>query len=58
MVSVLHKEEVYGVEKLKYLGHEARDQNHIRTSSWLINYPGSVHTKFYSRDWFIQSIIY
>ena len=37
MVSVLHKELEYEVEKLKYkkfLGHEAEDQNQIRTSSW------------------------
>ena len=37
MVSVLHKELEYEVEKLKYkkfLGHEAGDQNQIRTSSW------------------------
>ena len=36
MVSVLHKELEYEVEKLKYkkfLGHEAEDQNQIRTSS-------------------------
>ena len=37
MVSVLHKELEYEVEKLKckkFLGHEAEDQNQIRTSSW------------------------
>ena len=37
MVSVLHKELEYKVEKLKYekfLGHEAEDQIQIRTSSW------------------------
>ena len=37
MVSVLHKELEYEVEKLKYkkfLGHEAEDQDQIRTSSW------------------------
>ena len=37
MVSVLHKELEYEVEKLKYkkfLGHEAEDQNQIQTSSW------------------------
>ena len=37
MVSVLHKELEYEVEKLKYkkfLGHEAEDQKQIRTSSW------------------------
>ena len=37
MVSVLHKELEYKVEKLKYKkvgGHAAEDQNQIRTSSW------------------------
>ena len=37
MVSVLHKELEYEVEKLKYkkfLGHGAEEQNQIRTSSW------------------------
>ena len=61
MVSVLHKELEYNVEKLKYKkvgGHAAEDQNKIRTSNWYINHPGSVHRKFYSRDWSIQSIIY
>ena len=61
MVSVLHKELEYKVEKLKYKkvgGHAAEDQKQIRTSSWWINHPGSVHMKFYSHDWLIQSIIY
>ena len=40
-------------------GHSAEDQTQIRTCSWWINHPGSVHMKFYSRDWsVIQSIIY
>ena len=54
MVSFVHKELEYGPEKLKYkkvVGHTAEDQNQIWTSSWQIIHPGSVHTKFYSRDW-------
>ena len=61
MVSVLHKELEYKVETLKNKkggGHVAEDQNQNRTSSWQINHPGSVHTKFYNHDWLIQSIIY
>ena len=53
MVSVLHKELEYKVEKLKYKkvgGHAAEDQKQILNSSWWINHPGSVHAKFYSRD--------
>ena len=37
MVSVVHKELEYKVEKFKYKkagGHAAQDQNQIRTSSW------------------------
>ena len=37
MVSVLHKELEYSMEKLKKKkvgGHPAEDQNQIRTSSW------------------------
>ena len=37
MVSVLHKELEYKVKELKYkkvLGHAAKDQNQIRSSSW------------------------
>ena len=30
----------------------------IGTSSWWINHLGSVHTKFYSDNWLMQSIIY
>ena len=62
MVSVLHKELEYKVEKLKYKkvrGHAAEDHKQIQTSrSWWIYHLGSVHMKFYSRDWLIQSIIY
>ena len=53
MVSVLHKELEYKVEKLKYKkvrGHAAEGKKQIRTFSWWINHPGSVRTKFYSRD--------
>ena len=60
MVSVLHRELGYKVEKLKYRkvgGHAAGDQNQIQISSWWINHPRSVHAKFYSRDWLIQFII-
>ena len=48
MVSVLHKELEYKLEKVKnkkFLCYAAEDQNQIRTSSWWINYPGSVHTR-------------
>ena len=48
MVSVLHKELEYKLEKVKnkkFLCHAAEDQNQIRTSSWWINHPGSVHTR-------------
>ena len=37
MVSVLHRELEYKVEKLKYKkvgGHAAEDQNQVRTSNW------------------------
>ena len=49
MVSVLHKELEYKVEKLKNKkvgGHAAEVQNQIQTSSWQINHPWSVHMKF------------
>ena len=49
MVSVLHEELKYKVEELKNKkvgGHEAENQNQIRTSSWYIKHPGSVHLKF------------
>ena len=58
MVSVLHKELEYKVEKLG--GHVAKDLK-IYLNFQLVNKPSrisSVHTKFYSRDWSIQSIIY
>ena len=53
MVSVLHEELKYKVEELKNKkvgGYAAEDQNQIRTSSWYIKHPRSVHVKFYSRD--------
>ena len=53
ILSVLHKELESKVEKLKYKkvgGPAAEDQEQIQTSSWWINYPGSVHMKFYSSD--------
>ena len=61
MVSVLHKELEYKVEKLRVQevgGHAAEEQKQIWTSSWQINHPRSVHTKFYCHDWLIQSTIY
>ena len=44
------------VKKPKYKkvgGQAAEDQKQIRTSSWWINHPGSVLTKFYSCHWLI-----
>ena len=44
----------YKLRKLKKKnveGHAAEDLKQIRTSSWWINNPRSVQTKFYSRDW-------
>ena len=38
------------LETLATQADAAEDQNQILTSSWQINHPGSVHTKFYSRD--------
>ena len=58
MVSVLHKELEYKREKAK---HES-----FRSCSWgsesnqtfhLVNKP-SVHIKFYSRDWLINTVYY
>ena len=56
MVSVLYKELEYNVEKLRYKAFQVK-QSRIRIKAKL-NHPGSVHTKFYGRDWLIQSIIY
>ena len=66
MVSVLHKELQYKMEKLKYkkvADHADKDQTFSwrrsrGSCSWYINHPGSVHTKFYGRGWLIQAIIY
>ena len=58
MLSVLRKELEYKVGKLKYKkveGHATEDQNFQ-----LVNKPariGSIHTKFFSLDWFIKSIM-
>ena len=53
MVSVLHKELEYKVEKLKYKKLKVM-QSRIK-NKWWIDHLGIVHTKFYSRDWLIQS---
>ena len=59
IVSVLHKDLEYEVENLKYKKKKKlKDKKQIRTFSWWINHPLSVHMKFYSRDRLIQSIIY
>ena len=59
MVSILHKKLEYNVEKLKYKRLEVM-QPRIKNKSKLlvgtINHPGSVHKKFYSRDWLIYSV--
>ena len=61
MVSVLHNELEYKVKKFKYKMSEVI-QMRIKSKAELpvgeVNHPGSVHTKFYNRDWLIQSIIY
>ena len=61
MVSILHKKLEYNVEKLKNKRLEVM-QPTIKNKSELlvgtINHPGSVHKKFYSRDWLIQCIIH
>ena len=61
MVTVLHKELEYKVEKLKYEkvgGYATEDQKQTRISSWWINYLGSVHKKFYGHDWLINHLSY
>ena len=58
MRPVLHKELEYKVEKLKYKKLEVmhpRIKTTDRTSSWWMNHPGSVHTKFYS-PWLINTL--
>ena len=41
-------------------GHAAEDPNEIQTykSQTILDQTKLVHTKFYSRDWLTQSIIY
>ena len=61
MVSVLYNELEYKVENLKYEKLEIiqlRIKNKAELPVGEVNHPRSVNTKFYSRDWFIQSIIY
>ena len=60
MVSVLHEESRKGrkTQVQEVGGYAAEDQIQIQTSSCWIYHPESVHTKFYSRNWLIQSIIY
>ena len=36
----------------------SRGKKQIRTSTRWINHPGSIHTRFYSRHWLIQFMIY
>ena len=57
MVSVLHKELEYKMEKLKYEkagGYAAEDQKQTQISSWWINHNKTVHEKFYRYDWLIH----
>ena len=57
MVSVLHNELEYKVKKFKYKMSEViqlRIKNKAELPVGEVNHPGSVHTKFYSRDWLIQ----
>ena len=47
LVLVPHKKQKCQVKKPEYKkvgGQAAEDQKQIRTSSWWINHPGSVHT--------------
>ena len=50
MVSVLHKELEYKVETLKYMYKKLEviqpRIKKLRTSSWCVSHPGSVHKKF------------
>ena len=59
MVSILHKKLEYNVETLKYKRLEVmqpRIKNKFKLLVGTINHPGSVHKKFYSRDWLIYSV--
>ena len=61
MVLVLHKELECKVEKLKYKKFRSCSQGSESSPIFQlvnISHPGSVHTTFCSRGWFIQSIIY
>ena len=61
VVSALHRKQECKVEKLlvqEVGGQAAEDQKQMQTSNTWINYRGSVHMKFNSHDYFIQSIIY
>ena len=73
VVSVLHKELEYKVEKLKYdkVGDHAAEDHWESNPTFQpgpgvegggegtpANHPGSVHRKFYRRDWLIQTLIY
>ena len=59
MVSVLHKELEYKVEKLKYeievLGHAAENQNQIQTSQ-LVNKPSRISPHEVLQSWLINTI--
>ena len=60
MVSFLHKELEYKVEKLKYKmvgGHATEDQNQIPTSSWWIYHPGSIPHKVL-QSWLIITVLH
>ena len=59
MVSVLHKELEYKVEKLKYEkvgGYAAENQKQTWISSRWKNHPGSIHKTFYRHDWLINHL--
>ena len=59
MVSVLHKELEYKVEKLKYkievLGHAADNQNQIQTSQ-LVNKPSRISPHEVLQSWLINTV--
>ena len=59
MVSVLHKELEYKVEKLKYkievLGHAAENQNQIQTSQ-LVNKPSRISPHEVLQSWLINTV--
>ena len=59
MVSVLQKELECNMKSssTRSWSHAAKDQEQIHTSTLWINHPRSVHTKFYSGDWLMQSNI-